>query len=209
MDQPLAQHFLEDTIGSFRAYQKLAEKALAQLKDDEYFVTLDAESNSVAVIMKHLAGNMVSRWTDFLTSDGEKPDRNRDLEFIVAPETTKDELRAYWERGWHCLFDALESLQPADFARHITIRGEPHTIVQAVNRQLAHYSYHIGQITFLAKHFRSTEWQSLTIPRNRSAAFNQYLEEKSNQAAVTEDRFEAAGEFTQNLEKKTSEASGV
>src|SRR6267378_3330610 len=179
MDQSITQDYLDDALSSFRAYKKLAEKALAQLNDEEYFVTLDEESNSIAVIMKHIAGNMLSRWTDFLTSDGEKPNRNRDMEFVIEPQMTKADLFDFWERGWTCLFSALEPLQPEDFARRITIRGQEHTIVQAINRQLAHYAYHIGQIVFLAKHFRSAEWQSLSVPRNRSAEFNQYLAGKS------------------------------
>ena len=183
MDQPLAQHYLDDTLASFRAHKKLADKALAQISDEEYFITLDVESNSIAVIMKHIAGNMLSRWTDFLTSDGEKPDRQRDLEFVIAPQTTTADLHAYWERGWSCLFSALEPLQAEDFDKKVTIRGEPHTIVQAINRQLTHYAYHIGQITFLAKHFRSADWQSLSVPRNRSAEFNAYLAEKPDDSA--------------------------
>lgn len=177
----ITKHYLDDALASFRAYKKLAEKALDQLKDEEYFVTLDAEANSIAVIMKHMAGNMFSRWTDFLTTDGEKPDRNRDLEFVIGPETSKDEVRDYWERGWACLFNALEPLQPDDFDRKVMIRGEEHTIVQAINRQLMHYAQHIGQIVFLAKHFRSSEWQSLSIPRNRSAEFNAQLAGESTQ----------------------------
>jgi hypothetical protein len=200
MDQSLAQHYLNDAIASFRAHKKLAEKALAQVKADEYFLALDTEANSIAVIMKHMAGNMLSRWTDFLTSDGEKPDRNRDLEFVIAPETTTDDLRAYWDRGWQCLFNALEPLQPADFDKQILIRGQAHTIVQAINRQLTHYAYHIGQIAFLAKHFRSAEWQSLSIPRNRSAEFNQYLDGKSSNASATEDRFDAVVGFARGSE---------
>ena len=202
MDQSLAQHYLQDAISSFRAYKKLAEKALDQLKDDEYFVVLDAEANSVAAIMKHIAGNMLSRWTNFLTSDGEKPNRNRDMEFVIAPATTKDDIRAYWERGWQCLFNALEPLQEEDFDKKVLIRGEEHTIVQAINRQLTHYAYHIGQIAFLAKHFRSAEWQSLSIPRNRSAEFNQYLAGKSHEPAETEARFDTPGEFTRNADRK-------
>src|SRR6266550_6740717 len=202
MEQSLAQHYLDDAMSSFRAYKKLAEKALDQLKDDEYFVVLDAEANSVAAIMKHIAGNMLSRWTDFLTSDGEKPDRNRDMEFVIAPETTKEDMRAYWDRGWQCLFSALEPLQAEDFDKKVLIRGEEHTIVQAINRQLTHYAYHIGQIAFLAKHFRSAEWQSLSIPRNRSAEFNQYLAEKSHQPAATEARFDVAAGFTRGSEEK-------
>jgi hypothetical protein len=196
------QHYLNDAISSFRAYKKLAEKALDQLKDDEYFVVLDAEANSVAAIMKHIAGNMLSRWTNFLTSDGEKPNRNRDMEFVIAPEATKDDIRAYWDRGWQCLFNALEPLQEEDFDKKVLIRGEEHTIVQAINRQLTHYAYHIGQMAFLAKHFRSAEWQSLSIPRNRSAEFNQYLVDRPHEPAGTEARFEAAAGFTRGSEEK-------
>ena len=151
-----------------RAYKKLAEKALEQLKDEEYFVSLDEESNSIAVVMKHMAGNMFSRWTDFLTTDGEKPNRNRDYEFVILANTSKNDVRDYWERGWQCVFAALDPLQIEDLDKRVFIRGEEHTIVQAINRQLMHYAYHIGQIVYLAKHFRSTDWSSLSIPRNRS-----------------------------------------
>ena len=202
MNESLAQHYLEDAIGSFRSYKKLADKALAQLKDDEYFVMLDAEANSVAVIMKHMAGNMFSRWTNFLTTDGEKPDRNRDGEFVISPETTRDEVRDYWERGWTCLFQALEPLQPEDFERKVFIRGEEHSIVQAINRQLMHYAQHIGQIIFLAKHLRSSEWQSLSIPRNRSADFNALLGSQPRQPAKTEERFEQAASLIREAEEE-------
>jgi len=202
MNESLAQHYLDDAIASFRSYKKLAEKALDQLKAEEYFVTLDAESNSIAVIMKHIAGNMFSRWTDFLTSDGEKPDRNRDMEFVIEPDTTRDEIRAYWEKGWQCLFNALEPLQSADFEKQVMIRGEPHTIVQAINRQLMHYAQHIGQIVFLAKHFRSAEWQSLSIPRNRSAAFNKYLAAKPQGETNTAERFDEVGRFAKGSAEK-------
>ena len=168
MDEALATHYLEDSIASLRAYKKMAEKALDQLSDDEFFVTLDEEGNSVAVIMKHMAGNMFSRWTDFLTTDGEKPDRNRDMEFVIKPETNKNDVRDYWEQGWKCVFAALEPLRPGDLGKKVLIRGEEHTVIQAINRQLMHYADHIGQIVFLAKHFRSTEWKSLSIPRKRS-----------------------------------------
>ena len=174
---------------------------MAQLKDEEFFVTLDDESNSVAVIMKHMAGNMISRWTDFLTSDGEKPDRNRDMEFVIEPSTTKDEVVAYWNRGWQCVFDALEPLHPEDCEKTVTIRGETHTIVQALNRQLMHYAYHIGQIVFLAKHFRSAQWTSLSIPRNRSAQFNAYYEQREV-VADREKQFDAASGFSQSSENK-------
>src|SRR5690242_21402481 len=168
LSEAIVQNYLDDSRSAMRAYKKLAEKAIAQLKDEEFFVTLDAESNSVAVVMKHMTGNMISRWTDFLTSDGEKPDRNRDYEFVILPETTKDDMRAYSERGWQCVFDALDPLQIEDLEKKVYIRGEEHTVVQAINRQLMHYAYHIGQIVFLAKHFRATDWQTLSMPRNRS-----------------------------------------
>lgn len=170
MSNKIAQDYLDDSRKAMRAYKKLAEKALEQLKDDEYFITLDEESNSVAVVMKHMAGNMFSRWTDFLTTDGEKPDRNRDYEFVIGADTTKDSVRDYWERGWQCVFAALDPLQIEDLDKKVFIREEEHTVVQAINRQLMHYAYHVGQIVLLAKHFRATDWHSLTIPRNRSVS---------------------------------------
>jgi hypothetical protein len=195
MNETLAEEYLADAISSFRAYKKLADKSIAQVTDEELFVTLDEESNSIAVVMKHMAGNMISRWTDFLTSDGEKPDRNRDMEFVIESTTTRDDVIAYWERGWKCVFDAIEPLTPADFARRVTIRWQEHTIVQAINRQLTHYSYHIGQIVFLAKHFRSSEWQSLSIPRNRSAEFNKFLDEGGDRTIDKEKQLDALEGF--------------
>lgn len=192
--EEVSQHYLEDAIDNFRAYKKLADKAFDQITDEEFFVTIDSESNSVAVIMKHLAGNMLSRWTDFLTTDGEKPDRHRDLEFVIEPQTTRADLMAYWEKGWRCMLDTLSALQPEDLLRKVTIRGAEHTVVQAINRQLSHYPYHIGQIVFLAKHFRSSEWESLSIPKNKSAEFNKYLDEKG---AETKHRFDAAADFNE------------
>jgi len=191
MNESLAKEYLDDALSSFRAYKKLAENAIEQVNDEEFFITLDAEANSIALIMKHIAGNQMSRWTDFLTTDGEKPDRNRDMEFVIESDSNKEGLLAYWERGWQTLFSALEPLQPADFERTVMIRGQEHTIVQAINRQLTHYSYHIGQIVFLAKHFRSAEWKSLSIPRNRSAEFNAALGQQSGKAD-TEKRFDGA-----------------
>lgn len=182
MNGSIADEYLQDALASFRAYKKLAEKAIEQVNDHELFVTLDEEGNSIAVMMKHIAGNMLSRWTDFLTSDGEKPDRNRDMEFVIEEGTTKEAVLAYWERGWQAVFGALEPLQPQDFKKTVAIRGQEHTIVQAINRQLTHYSYHIGQIVFLAKHFRSSEWKSLSIPRNRSAEFNAKMPEQGGPA---------------------------
>lgn len=192
-DESVGRHYLDDALTTFRAYQKLAERALEQLRDEEYFISLDSDSNSVAVIMKHLAGNMLSRWTDFLTTDGEKPERNRDLEFVIEPQMSRSEVMEYWEKGWQRTFASLESLQPEDLLRTVLIRGEKHTVLQAINRQLAHYPSHIGQIVFLAKHFRSTEWRTLSIPKNRSAEFNQYLAQNPEPA---EHRFDAASRFS-------------
>lgn len=198
----IVQNYFDDALSALRAYKKLADKAIAQLKDEEFFITLDEEANSVAVIMKHMAGNMFSRWTDFLTSDGEKPNRNRDMEFVIEAQTTKADVIDYWERGWKCVFDALDPLRPEDFEKTVKIRGEEHTIVQAINRQLMHYSYHIGQIVFLAKHFRSADWQSLSIPRNRSAAFNDYLANQPGGVADREKTFEAAADFSKETGNK-------
>jgi Protein of unknown function (DUF1572) len=164
--------YVEDTKAIFRQYKRMAEGAMAQLEDAELYAVLDPEMNSVAVIMKHMAGNMCSRWTDFLTTDGEKPSRNRDGEF-EDPPATRAELMAMWEDAWSCLLATLESLTDADLARTITIRGEAHSVMQAINRQVAHYPYHCGQIVMLAKHFRSEGWRSLSVPRRQSAEFNQ------------------------------------
>jgi hypothetical protein len=163
--------YLEDSLTLFRAYKNLAERAMEQVSDEQLFIALDDESNSIAIIVKHMAGNMRSRWTDFLTSDGEKPDRNRDSEF-VDPAATRAALLQVWEEGWTCVFDAIEPLTDADLGRRITIRGEAHSVMQAVNRQVAHYAQHVGQIVLLAKHFAGAGWKSLSVPRNRSAEFN-------------------------------------
>jgi len=164
--------YLEDTVSLFRYYKSLAERAMAQAPDEALGKTLDGESNSIAIIVKHLTGNMRSRWTDFLTSDGEKPDRHRDTEFETPP-TTRTELVALWDAGWKCVFDALAPLTDADLTRTVLIRGERHSVMQAINRQVAHYSYHVGQIVFLAKHFASAEgWNALTVPRGKSVEFN-------------------------------------
>ncbi len=201
MNESLAKHYLEDSIASLRAYKKLAEKALDQLNEDEFFITLDEEANSIAVIMKHMAGNMFSRWTDFLTSDGEKPDRNRDLEFVIEPKTSKDDVLAYWENGWQRVFAALETLTAEDLGKKVLIRGEEHTVIQAINRQLMHYANHIGQIVFLAKHFRSAEWKSLSIPRNRSAEFNAHLAQKP-EVADKEKQLETVVDFAKQAQSQ-------
>jgi hypothetical protein len=162
---------LADALAVFRQYKALGDKAIAQVADPDLVRSLDPEMNSIAAIVKHLAGNMRSRWTDFLTTDGEKPDRDRDSEF-VNPAASRQELLAQWEQGWQHVFAALEPLTDDDLGRTVTIRGERHTVLMAINRQIAHYACHIGQIILLAKHFRSSEWESLSIPRNRSAEFN-------------------------------------
>ena len=171
--------FLDDALIQFRKYKAMAERAMAQIDDAQFFAAPGPEENSVALIVKHVAGNQRSRWTDFLTSDGEKPDRNRDMEFVIEASTTKQDVLDYWERGWACVFAAIEPLKLEDFEKKVTIRGEPHTIVMAINRQLMHYSYHIGQIVFLAKHFRSAQWNSLSIPRNKSAEFNAKMQSQT------------------------------
>jgi len=162
---------LEDSIALFGFYKKMGEGAMEQVTDEQLFATLDEEMNSIAIIVKHMAGNMRSRWTDFLRSDGEKPDRNRDTEF-VEPPATREELLKRWNEGWDRLFRALTPLSDSDLERSVTIRGEPHSVMQAINRQIAHYAYHCGQIVFLAKHFKASDWKSLSVPRNRSAEFN-------------------------------------
>src|SRR5215813_28145 len=157
MSEPLSRLFLENAIAEFRSLKKFGERAMAHLDDEQFFVTIDPESNNVATIVKHVAGNMRSRWMDFLTSDGEKPDRHRDQEFIVDDGVTREDVSQWWERGWRYLFDALEPLTPEDVMRTVMIRQEPHTVLQAIHRQLGHYAMHVGQIVFLAKHLKSTE----------------------------------------------------
>jgi hypothetical protein len=163
--------YVEDALAIFRQYKLLGEKAMQQVSDEQLFASLDDECNSIAIIVKHMVGNMRSRWTDFLTSDGEKPSRDRDGEFIDPP-VTREALIKEWEQGWTCVFCAIEPLADADLSRTITIRGEAHSVMQAINRQLAHYPQHVGQIVLLAKHFAGPKWQTLSVPRNRSAEFN-------------------------------------
>jgi hypothetical protein len=156
--------YLKDALAVFRQYKKLAEGAMAQVSDEELAVVLDAEMNSIALVVKHMAGNMRSRWTDFLTTDGEKPDRNRDTEFVEPPET-RESLMAVWEEGWSRVWNAIEPLRDEDLGRTVTIRGEPHSVMQAIQRQIAHYAYHVGQIVMLSKHFRCEQWRSLSVPK--------------------------------------------
>lgn len=163
--------YLESTIKQMAYYKSIGEKAIAQVSDENLFWQYNADSNSIAIIVHHLAGNMLSRWTDFLTTDGEKDFRNREAEFD-AVSTTRTELMAYWEKGWSCFLDTLNTLQITDLERIIYIRNQGHSVVEAINRQLAHYPYHIGQIVFIAKMCQNTDWQSLSIPRGQSENFN-------------------------------------
>jgi uncharacterized damage-inducible protein DinB len=165
--------YVKDSMDLLRYYKTLAEGAIAQCPDKDLFTPLDAESNSIAIIVKHMAGNMRSRWRDFLTTDGEKPDRNRDTEFEDAPKT-RTELNELWEQGWKYVFDALGALTDADLSKTVTIRTTPHSVMQAINRQVAHYAHHAGQIVFLAKHFAvkdTGKWESLSVPRGQSKQF--------------------------------------
>ncbi len=175
----LATHYLEEAGRQMRGHKRMGEGAMAQLRDDDFFLALDPESNSVAILVKHLAGNMRSRFTDLLTTDGEKPDRFRDREFEVSGATTRAEVMRWWEEGWACVLAALDALKPEDVMRTVTIRGEPHTVLQATNRQIAHYAAHIGQIVFLAKHLRSSQWKTLTIPRGKSEEFKKVVPKTS------------------------------
>jgi hypothetical protein len=163
--------FLDDALGQLRKYKALGEAALAQLGPAQLFERPDPESNSVALIVKHLAGNMRSRWTDFLGSDGEKPTRRRDAEFEREPQDTAASLRAAWDQGWAQCLAAIEPLTTADLGRVVTIRGEPHTVLQAVQRQVTHYAYHVGQIVFLARHLAGPRWRSLSIPKGQSLQY--------------------------------------
>jgi hypothetical protein len=171
-DNNPAALYLDDVKVQFRQLKNLAEGALTQVRDEDLFTTLDPESNSLAVLMQHMAGNLRSRWTDFLHSDGEKPDRDRDAEFVVTGGTTREELFERWEEGWRCLFQALSALSEEDLALTVLIRAEPHSVIKAINRQLTHYGYHVGQIVFLAKHLASARWKTLSVPRGGTRAFN-------------------------------------
>jgi len=171
MNSDIGQHLLDDVQLTFRKLRRLGEDALAQVDDAAFFRTLDPEANSLALIVKHVAGNQRSRWTDFLTSDGEKPDRHRDTEFEAGAEDSRDGLMARWNAGWDLLAATLAALSPDDLQRAVAIRGESHTVLEAINRQLAHYAQHVGQIVFLAKHLAGPDWKTLSIPRGQSRRF--------------------------------------
>ena len=194
MSEQVLQNLLDETVGAFRNYKKLAERAIEQVSDEEFFRTIDAESNCLAAIGKHVGGNLRSRWTDFLTTDGEKADRNRDAEF-VAETDSRESIIEIWETGFQTLFATLESLTTEDLEKTVTIRGEEFTVVKAINRSLAHTAYHVGQIAFLAKYFRAADWKTLSVPRNQSAEFTSWLKSKEDKGNY----LEASKEY----EKKT------
>jgi len=177
--------FLTDALRTFRGYKKRTEAAFAQLRREDWFRLIDPEANSIAIIVKHLAGNMRSRWTDFLASDGEKPNRDRDSEFVLDSSTTPEQVREWWEQGWQLVFAAVEPLTADDLGRKVTIRGQEHTVLEAINRQLTHYAEHIGQIILLAKHFRGAEWKSLSIPKGQSASLGAAAELARRQSRGT------------------------
>jgi hypothetical protein len=189
-----AQTYLTDTLEAFTSYRKMAEKALAQVSDEEFFRSIDPESNPLAVIVKHLGGNLRSRWTDFLTTDGEKPDRFRDGEFVSEGDT-RESIMELWVTGWTALIATFESLGPEDLDKIVTIRAEEFTVVRAATRSLAHTSSHVGQIVFLAKHLRSSEWKNLSIPRNSSEEFRRYMAEKREAGEGFKNYLEAHEEF--------------
>jgi hypothetical protein len=172
------EQYLEESLLQFRKLKEQADKALAQTSGDDFFATLDPESNSLAVLVKHVGGNLRSRWTDFLTADGEKPDRDRDGEFEIRTGDTQASLMARWEAGWKCALDTIGSLKPEDVSKTVLIRHEPHSIVQAITRSFGHTAGHVGQIVQLAKHLRWQEWKTLSIPRGKSEEFNAKMGER-------------------------------
>lgn len=202
----IIQNYHADAIETFRTYKKLAERAMEQVSDEEFFRTIDAESNSIALMVKHIAGNLRSRWTDFLESDGEKPDRNRDTEFEIIGDS-REGLMGYWNSCWDILFESLGSLKQKHFERKVLIRGEKHTVAEAINRQMTHYAYHVGQIVFLSKHFRSSDWKTLSVPRNSSARFNQFLADKQAAGEQLPPRMDAPMEFVE-ADDENSEMAG-
>ncbi len=174
----IGPHYLDEIFRGLRGHKRLADSAIAQLSDEQFFALLDPGSNSVALIVKHMAGNLRSRFTNFLTTDGEKADRHRDHEFLTTDNTKREELLKAWEMNWQLLFETINSLRPEDLDRTVTIRGEPHTVLQALNRAVAHAAYHMGQIVFLAKHWKGAEWQTLSVPKGKSEQYNARMLEK-------------------------------
>ena len=184
-NKEIIEIYLSETAEAFRSHKKLAERAMEQISDEEFFKTIDAEANSIAAITKHIGGNLRSRWRNFLTTDGEKSDRNRDSEFVTDGDT-RTSIMQFWENGFQTLFDSLQSLTAEDLGKTVQIRGEDFTVVKAINRAGMHTASHIGQIQFLAKYFRSSEWETLSVPRNKSAEFNRWLKEKEDKGNYLE-----------------------
>jgi uncharacterized damage-inducible protein DinB len=182
MSSEIGSLYLDEIFRGLRGHKRLADDAIAQLSDEQFFALPSPEANSVAIVVKHMAGNMRSRFTDFLTSDGEKPDRNRDDEFLMHSAARRDEILRNWERQWQLVFDTINSLHPDDLERSVTIRGQPHTVLQALNRAALHFAYHSGQIVFLAKHWKGAEWRSLSVPKGQSQQVNAALREKYKSA---------------------------
>lgn len=197
MSEQIIENFLAETLETFRNYKKLAERAFEQISDEEFFVLIDAESNSLAMISKHIGGNLRSRFSDFLTSDGEKADRDRDSEFVTETDT-RESVMAVWETGWQTLFGTLESLTVADAGKAVKIRTEDFTVTKALSRSLSHISYHVGQIAFLAKHLRSTEWRTLSVPRGKTNEFNEYLAQNKDKVHY----LEASAQFSEKIIEK-------
>jgi len=173
--ETLNENYLQNCIKEFKGLKELGDKTFRQIKDEDFFWSPDEESNSIAIIVRHLSGNMISRWTDFLTTDGEKETRKRDEEFDRLFYTDKDDVISRWEKGWKCVFDAISGLNEDDLLKEVSIRKQKLTVVEAINRQLTHYGYHIGQIVYIGKHVESANWKSLSIPRGKSKEFNEKL----------------------------------
>jgi Protein of unknown function (DUF1572) len=180
-----AAAYLDEAFRSFRGYKRMADGALAQLNDEDFFYLPDSESNSVAIVVKHIAGNLRSRWTDFLTTDGEKPDRNRDQEFLLTAADTREDLMRRWEQSWETVFNTIKSLKPEDVTRTVTIRGDAHSVLQALNRSVTHVAYHVGQILYLGKHRRGKDWTTMSIPKGKSVEFNALKPEQRKARAPT------------------------
>ena len=182
MSSEIDSLYLDEIFRGLRGHKRLADDAIAQLSDEEFFALASPDGNSVAIIVKHMAGNLRSRFTDFLSSDGEKPDRNRDQEFIVESAASREDILRAWEQQWHLVFDTINSLQPEDLSRTVTIRAQPHTVLQALNRAALHLAYHSGQIVFLAKHWKGGDWRSLSVPKGQSEQVNAAMREKFKSA---------------------------
>ena len=173
----IGAHYLQNSIKEFRKLKELGDKAFGQIKDEDFFYAPDEDTNSIAIIVRHMSGNMLSRWTDFLTTDGEKEWRNRDSEFEQVFYTDEEDVIEWWEKGWKVLFDTLQSLTENDLIKKVKIRSEDHTVIEAINRQLTHYGYHVGQIVYMAKYLAKSGWNSLSVPKGKSEEFNKKMRE--------------------------------